>query len=142
MHCDPETMRTSGFSGMAAGAMELLPGLGDHACRTDCGKRFVDELPDTELAHLLEHMAVELIRMTGVRGGEGETRWDFRRDGRGVFHVLLKYQDDLVALGALKLAAECVRWLAGVGEKPEIQGEVRRLGGLRRAGKRGIAGIP
>ena len=44
--------------------------------------------PDTETPHLLEHIAEELMALSGSpRWLKGETAWDFGRDGRGVFRV-------------------------------------------------------
>jgi hypothetical protein len=84
-------------------------------------------MADTELPHLLEHVAVELMALSGspVTLG-GRTEWDFRRDGHGVFHVLLEYDDDLVAIGALKEATAILDWLTSSPVSPESQATSER----------------
>ncbi len=39
----------------------LLPHIVEHACLGDAGETFRDAMGDTELAHLLEHVTVELL---------------------------------------------------------------------------------
>jgi len=105
-------LRTSSFPWLPGRALGLLPGLRGHRCDNGAGLTFAEEMADTELAHLLEHVAVELMALSGSPVTlAGRTEWDFWRDGRGVFHVLLEYDDDLVAVGALKEAAAIVDWL-------------------------------
>ena len=66
----------------------------------------------------------------------GETVWDFSADGRGVFRVRLGYDDDLVALGALRAAVGVCEWLLAPasGEEPDVGAIVARLRGLRDQG--------
>ena len=127
-----EPLRTAAYPGLAEHAVALLPGLGGHRCVNDDGRSFADELQDTELAHLLEHVALELMALSGSpRSLRGWTSWDFAADGRGVFHVSLQYDDDLVCLGAIRGAREAVAYLAGGGEAPDIAGVVDALEALR-----------
>lgn len=128
-------LKTSTFPGLSARAFAALPGLVRHSCHNDAGVDLRRELADTETAHLLEHVAFELMALSGSpRTLRGKTRWDFARDGRGTYHVELDYDDDLVAIGALKAAAEVVEWLvSGEGAAPDIDAEVARLAGLRRS---------
>lgn len=131
VRCDPDRLRTSAFPGLSDRAFQLLPGLRGHTCENAAGAGIGEELADTEVAHLFEHCAVELMALAGSRGTRGETRWDFRTDGRGVFRVTLAYDDDLVALGALKTAAACVAWLTGEGERPDVESGAALLRQLR-----------
>lgn len=129
---DPREMRTSQDPAVVARAVQLLPGLGDHRCVNDLGQAFADELADTEVPHLLEHVTLELMALAGSpRSLKGETEWDFRRDGRGVFRVSLEYDDDLVCLGAIKLADEVVTYVLGGGEPPDVDAAVQSLVSLR-----------
>ena len=58
--------------------------------------------------------------------------WDFSADGEGRYHVRLAYDDDLVALGALRAATACVDWLMlRVAEKPDVEAAVARLREMR-----------
>jgi hypothetical protein len=128
-----EPLRTSAHPRAAERALALLPGLRGHRCDNDEARSFTDEIGDTEVAHLIEHATLELMAMAGSPPTlRGVTTWDFGRDGRGVFRVRFAHDDDLVALGALKAAEAAVRWcLSGDGPAPDVEGEARRLRGLR-----------
>jgi hypothetical protein len=129
---DERFMRTSAVAGLPNAARELLPGLDRHSCENDAGARFVDELRDTETPHLLEHVTVELMALAGSpRSLAARTTWDFARDGRGVFRLRIAYDDDLVALGALKEAVGVVDWLFGEGARPDVDAATARLRRLR-----------
>lgn len=100
---DARLTRTSTVPGLADSALKVLPGLLRHRC--DCGSShgIQRELADTETPHLLEHIVLELMALSGSpRSLRGETEWDFAADGRGVYRVRIEYDDDLVALGALE----------------------------------------
>lgn len=115
-------------------ALALLPGLRGHRCDNGEGLSFAEEAASTELAHLVEHAALELMALAGSPHTlAGRTTWDFAADGPGVFRVRLAYDDDLVALGALKAAVAAVGWCAsGDGPAPDVAAEARRLRALRR----------
>lgn len=132
-------LRTSMSPGLSQRALRLLPGLVRHTCENDAGRSFTMELADTESAHLLEHVAVELMALAGSpRSLKAQTRWDFASDGRGCFHLVVAYDDDLVALGALKHAAEIVNWLLDpVGESPDIERIAGSLSAVRLRAKGG-----
>lgn len=139
-----EPLRTSSFPRLSERALRLLPGLRGHRCDNGAGITFADEMADTEIAHLLEHVAVELMALSGSPTTlAGRTQWDFRADGHGVFRVLMEYDDDLVAIGALKEAMEIVDWLTGAGSGhadpvaneagvPDVRSAVGRLRTARR----------
>jgi len=126
---DPTRMRTSAVPGLAEKAADLLPGLARHTCENDAGCDFLRELRDTETPHLLEHVACELMALAGSpRSLRGSTSWDFANDGKGVFRVQIEFDDDIVALGAVRGAAEIVEWLLGSGgERPDVGTIVARL---------------
>jgi hypothetical protein len=133
-----EPLRTSDVPGMPERALRCLPGLRTHRCFNEGDLPLRDELADTEIAHLLEHATLEIMAMAGSPTTlRGETSWDFAADGRGVFRVRLAFDDDLVALGALKAASEAVAGSAdGAGPAPDVEAEARRLRDLRRHGGR------
>jgi hypothetical protein len=128
-----EPLRTSEAPGLADAVLRAMPGLSGHRCDNGCGAMFRDELRDTELAHLAEHAALEVMAMAGSPDTlRGETTWDFARDGRGVFRVRLQFDDDLVAIGALRFAVGLVDALASGHAAPDAEAEARRLRALRR----------
>lgn len=121
--------RTSVADDLAPTALELLPGLARHTCENGSAHGIIAELADTETAHLLEHVAVELMALAGSpRTLRAATDWDFARDGLHVYRVSLSYDDDLVALGALREGVRIVDWLTGVAaEKPDVEAIVASL---------------
>jgi len=132
---DAARMRTSARADLADRALALLPGLARHTCDNDASAPFTRELRDTETAHLLEHVTVELAALAGSpRSLRADTSWDFSADGRGVFRLRLEYDDDLVVLGALRAAVEVVEWLLGDGggAAPDVEVTVAGLRELRR----------
>ena len=125
---DPAFMRTGAAPGLAEHLSTLLPGIARHRC--DCGSAHgvLAELADTETPHLLEHIALEVMALSGSpRTLRGSTSWDFARDGRGVFEVRLGYDDDRVALGALDVGVAIVDGLFGVSTVPDVAAEAERL---------------
>lgn len=130
---DDEGLRTSEATDVPARMLALLPGLRGHRCDNDDGRSFIAELPDTELAHLLEHAALEVMALAGSPATmRGDTSWDFARDGRGVFRVRVAYDDDRVAIGSLRVAEAIVRGVIEGGEAPDPAAEASRLATLRR----------
>lgn len=146
---DLDRMRTSVTPQLPERALTLLPGLGRHSCENDAAKRFIAELHDTEVPHLLEHVTVELMALAGSpRSLRAQTVWDFARNGQGVFHVRIAFDDDLVAIAALREATVLVEWLmkapnshsadelvadgmAGMSAAPDVAAIVERLSALR-----------
>jgi hypothetical protein len=127
--------RTSAVPGLAELALALLPGLARHTCENGSAHGIVSELANTETPHLLEHVAFELMALAGSpRSLRGATSWDFPADGRGVFRVRLGYDDDLVALGALREGLAVCEWLVAQNgaEAPDVDAIVGWLHGLRR----------
>lgn len=117
---------------IASAVLALLPGLAKHRCDNSGGLSFPAEVRDTEIAHLLEHVASEIGTLAGsARTLRGVTAWDFSRDGPRVFRVTLQYDDDLVALGALKAAADVVSAVVEDRRPPDIDAIVERLRQLR-----------
>ena len=138
---NPAFARTTAVPSLAPRALELLPGLRRHSCENGSAHGIAAELADTETPHLLEHVAFELMALAGSpRSLRGETAWDFSADGAGVYHVRLAYDDDLVALGALKAATGVVEWLMGTAmqsdgsTRPDVDSIVRDLRALRTPG--------
>jgi hypothetical protein len=128
-----EPLRTSEAPGAAEVLLRVLPGLRGHRCENDTGTSFAEELADTEIAHALEHAALEIAAMAGSPVTlRGRTTWDFAADGPGVFRVALEYDDDLVVLGSLAVAADVVRAATGEGAAPDVAAETSRLRGLRK----------
>lgn len=127
-----EPTRASECPGLADLVLSAFPGMGGHRCSTQSVRAFADELADTELAHLFEHVVLELMASAGSpRDLGGHTSWDFRVDGPRVYRVSLEYDDDLVCLGAIKAADRILRCMIQHGDSPDVKAEARRLESLR-----------
>lgn len=123
-----EPLRTCEVPGLPAAAIAALPGLRGHRCDNGVGLTFAGELADTELAHLVEHAALELMAMAGASpSAAGETSWDFATDGRGVFRVRIACEDAALARAALESACALVRALVNGEAAPDAEAEARRL---------------
>lgn len=129
---DAEMLRTAADESIAERALILLPGLDRHTCANGDGRTFTEELADTEVPHLFEHVVMEIMAQAGSpRSLKGETSWDFKRDGHGIFRVSFEYDDDLVCLGAIKFANKVMSYLTGGGPAPNPAREAERLRSLR-----------
>lgn len=97
----------------------LIPQMLDHACYGDDGEAFGEVLDDTELAHLLEHVTVELLARTERAGAvcAGQTR-EVDAQTR-TYELRLTCSDDVLVAGALSSAAWIVEWAYGGGGDPE-----------------------
>ena len=121
-------LRTSAYPGLAERALAAVPSLAGHTCDNPDSASMAEELADTELPHLAEHLALDLMRRAGVRGRlRGDTSWDFGRDGAGTFRVQLYRADDALALGALKWAVAAVNALAAGEQVADPQAEATAL---------------
>ena len=69
--------------------VDLLPGVEKHACLGDTAPQFGDVVSDTEVAHLLEHVAVELLALTNRAGDITSGRTTTLDEKLGLFEVSL-----------------------------------------------------
>ena len=95
----------------------LMPGLADHACLGDASASFGEVISDTELAHLLEHVTVELLAQTNIAGdiSSGQTVEVAER----AYEITLSCPDDVLVAGALSSAAWVMQWAYSGGGAPE-----------------------
>lgn len=97
--------------------LDLLPGLVDHVCLGDSAPSFGEVVEDTELAHLLEHVAVELLARTDVAGDvtSGQTVGA----GERTYKITFLCPDDVLVAGALSSAVWILQWAYSGGGEPE-----------------------
>lgn len=95
---------------------QVMPELRDHVCLGDESGIFGDVMGDTELAHLLEHVTVELLARTDVAGDIacGQTS----EVGERTYKIVLKCVDDVLVVGALSSAAWIMQWAFSGGGEP------------------------
>src|SRR5438094_3692091 len=89
--------------------LRSLPGLAEHPCSLGRPGGFVERLREgTWLAHVAEHVAIELQRETGTHVYRGKTR---AAGSPGRYHVIIGYGEEQVGLAAGKLAVRLVNHL-------------------------------
>lgn len=121
---------------------QVMPELRDHVCLGDESGVFGDVMGNTELAHLLEHVTVELLARTDVAGDIacGQTS----EVGERTYKIVLKCVDDVLVVGALSSAAWIMQWaFSGGGEPvPDVdaiaKGLVELVGSLPAVEEKGI----
>lgn len=96
---------------------QLMPQIVDHACISAQGDTFRDALGDTELAHLLEHVTVELMARLGVEDVSAGNTAPAEGDERA-WDITLSCPNDVLTLGALSSAAWLMEWAYAGGEDP------------------------
>jgi len=115
---------------------KLFPHLTRHRCDNGNGLSFRRECRSTEIPHLLEHLIIELQGQAHKSGLlKGETQWDWRVDPKGRFHVLVDYENELLALGAIRVAERVINALDDNKlEEVDIKQEIENLKRLARLG--------
>lgn len=107
----------------------LAPAIAHHLCLGDEGKEFQNCMGETELAHLLEHLTVEIMKETGLAGeiSCGRTR-GIAVDPR-LFEVEFSCPDDVLTVGALSSASFMMDWafLHPESTAPDFAGTVEAL---------------
>lgn len=108
----------------------LMPELAEHACLGDSSSVFGEVVSSTELAHLLEHVTVELLARTDIAGDitSGKTV----EVGERAYQITLSCPDDVLVAGALSSAVWILQWAySGGGEPaPNVEATVSGLVGL------------
>ena len=104
----PSDARVS--ASQARGVLAVLPNLSRHVSVNEHGESFDDDIVGTQPAHLLEHVAIELMAQAHQSGAGlmGHTSY---ADERGLMLVKLTYKDDVVALRCVKEAVELINSL-------------------------------
>ena len=122
-------VRTSEDIEATARVYYLAPAIAEHLCLGDAGEAFKDCMGDTEVAHLLEHLTVEIMHQTGLAGDVscGKTR-AVPADPR-LFEIELSCPDDALTIGALSSAAFMMQWafVSPDAPAPDFDGTVRAL---------------
>lgn len=97
---------------------QLMPHIIEHACLGDVGETFKDCMGDTEVAHLLEHMVVEILAQTRRCGDISTGRTSpCSQDGRS-FLIEISCVDDVLCTAALSSALWIVDWAFNGGGEP------------------------
>ncbi|MCC6445857.1 MAG: hypothetical protein IT210_20685 [Armatimonadetes bacterium] len=121
-----------------------FPHMTRHRCHNDIRASFKREARATEIPHLFEHLTMEL--QAQARPGtnlKGETQWNWRIDPVGRFHVYLNYENELLALGAIRLAERIINALDSHQiERVDTSAEIEKLKTLADMGDTLTASFP
>src|SRR5215470_7958488 len=107
--------------------MGWLPTLVEHRCSVGQRGGFFERLRrGTYMAHILEHVTLELQSLAGTDVGYGRAR---ETDVEGVYRVVIEFKEEEVALAALDLGRRVV--LAAIHNEPiDVPCEVQKLRSL------------
>ena len=93
--------------------LELLPGLSEHLCLGDADARSGLVAKDTEVAHLLEHVTVELLALTNLAGDVSSGKTSLVDSHRGLYEIILACPDDVLVAASLSSAVWLLNWAYG-----------------------------
>lgn len=115
---------------VAEALLQVLPHLAQHACVGDTDPKFGEVIDHTELAHVLEHVTVELLAQTNRAGAITTGRTQQLDDT--TWTLSFPCPDDVLVAAALSSAIWLLDWaMAGAPEPaPDIAGTVAGLGAL------------
>lgn len=107
----------------------LVPAIAKHLCLGDAGREFQDCMGNTELAHLLEHVTVELMNETGLAGKIACGRTRVSEHDERVFEIEISCPDDVLTIGSLSSATFMMDWafLHADQPAPDVEGTVKGL---------------
>ncbi len=140
---ETEAFTTEGRPHIPRILFKLLPQMATQHCFNEEGLSFRREAQATEIPHLFEHLIIEI--QDQVRRGigaplSGETCWNWSVDPRGRFYVTVDYDNELVALGAIRLAENVINTLdsrdLGRIEALNITREISRLREIAKISRR------
>lgn len=125
---------------------KLFPHMATQRCYNDDGHSFRREAQATEIPHLFEHLIIEI--QDQVRRGvgapfSGETQWNWTVDPRGRFYVTVDYDNEVVALAAIRLAERVINALDSKDiTQIDMSREIGRLRDLAKLSRRRHAPPP
>ena len=93
-------------NGFVSALLDALPGLNEHGCSYGEPGGFVRRMTEddgTWLGHVLEHVAIELQNVAGVKVTFGKTRETSRP---GVYDVVFEYEQEDVGIEAADVALD------------------------------------
>ena len=112
-------LRTSDDIEGTARVYYLLPHIVEHVCLGDSAEKFRDVMGDTEVAHLLEHVTVELLALTNIAGDVSTGRTFAVEGDDRAWDIELACPDDVLVSAALASGAWLLDWAYNGGGDPE-----------------------
>jgi hypothetical protein len=142
---DPDRFLTSQVPHIPRLLFRLLPRLGSHICHNDGGLPFRKECKRTEIPHLFEHLIIELQLQAQQNEDDylsGETDWNWTVDPRGLYHVHVDYDNELLAVASIRLAERILLSLDRRDVNIDIEAEMARLRHVMQLGQELAGPVP
>jgi cyanophycin synthetase len=119
-----EERPSNSFPGFVERITGWLPGLSKHECSVGRPGGFIERLKrGTYLAHISEHICLELQNLLGFKVGFGRARGTGEP---GVYNVVIAYKEEVPAKEAYEVALRMT--LAAMHNEPfDVEGEIERL---------------
>ncbi|HEX2067010.1 MAG TPA: ATP-grasp domain-containing protein, partial [Candidatus Thermoplasmatota archaeon] len=118
---------TSELAGFAKALQALVPSLAEHRCSPEHPGGFLQRLQEgTLLGHVIEHVALELQCLAGMRVGFGKTR---STNVPGRYAIVYRYRDAEAGIEAGRMAVEVVEGILEGNPPPlaPLVDELRRI---------------
>lgn len=110
---------TSGDLRATTRVYNLMPHIIDHVCLGDSSETFKEVMGNTELAHLLEHVTVELLSQSSASGEITSGKTTPVPGENRTYDIQLSCPDDVLVAGALSSAVWIMDWAFSGGGEPE-----------------------
>lgn len=123
--------KTRQLPGFVEAVLESMPELRFHKCENDRNLTFADELFDTEIAHVFEHVLLEIIGQIDTKAYriKGWTNWDWKNSPRWTYEISLRYRDSRVVFNALSRALTMFDVLIDTCRVKEVASELATVSG-------------
>lgn len=114
LQVSPQLLYTSQLTATLKVLRKHVPSIFTCECFNEDGHPFKEEVKNTELGHLFEHILLEFLCKEKLHHGcdfadfSGVTNWNWKRDPRGTFHIHIKVNKEESAYfyAALKSAID------------------------------------
>lgn len=100
---------------------QFLPSIFTCKCYNSNNHSFREEVKNTEIGHLFEHILLEFLCLDKINKGAcqaeyyGVTKWNWERDPKGVFHidVNLGYEEINLLLDGIRKSVDLLKLILG-----------------------------
>ncbi|WP_113926974.1 cyanophycin synthetase [Bacillus sp. P14.5] len=125
---DLEYLPSNEIPGFPEALEELIPSLNTHTCSRGYEGAFIERLNEgTWMGHIMEHMALELQHLAGIKVKHGKTLTSKKK---GIYFVTFDYKEKTSGLYSFKAAMEIVQRILD-GETPfSVQPYIDRVSAL------------
>ncbi|WP_026098822.1 cyanophycin synthetase [Kamptonema formosum] len=118
---------TNQIPGFYQGLVETLPSLVEHHCSPGCRGGFLSRVQTgTMMGHAIEHVALELQQLAGMRADFGRTR---ETSTPGVYQVVFEYLEEQAGRYAARAAVRLCQSIVDTGRYPqsELEQDIKDL---------------